>query len=504
MNISPISIPSLLFSIIFFWNGCSYILFSRIKNEQNRINYTHFFFGLTSLLLSAYSFATFRLYSSQGFESAFLWQKIQIMISVPLFIFFVYFSLQFLRHHSVYWSFVVPFGTSLFLPFVFVDDIFFSLELAPKIFSLFGENFSIHEAKAGPLALMFFLWGGCNLVALGYLWFSHYRKKSIGWLLPSASVLFCLTAINDILVTLRVYNFIYLLEFGSLISILAMAYHLFREFRSKAHELIKKKNDLEEANKEIRFVLQAISHDLQSPLFAIQGFLDLIEMKKNISAEKLQHYLKRIRTNIKHTQNLLNDLVSYLKIGHNQESWQDISLSQLVSDLEEILDMKNLRPRLKLETTSAQDVFQGPLLKLKHVLMNLLQNSVKYNDKEFPYIQIGLTENNDSFQICVSDNGPGVPKEYHERIFDAFFRYNIQSHGSGMGLAIVKKTLQSIQGEVWIDPEYDKGLSVVFQFPKKAKKILKSNSMSSKPLYIDFRQDNISLSQHTNLGSFEK
>ncbi len=463
-EIKLVSLPSAIFCTIFLWNGLVYIVFSKLPWQKGSINARHLFFGLTSFALALYAFATFNLYSIDQFRSALFWQKLQFFIVIPTFVFFNFFSVQFLKLNSYYLYFIMPLVSALFLPFVFIDEVFLSFELAPKQFHFFGYSFSILEASQGLLGKAFLVWGLFNLVILGYHWFLAYFKDHFGTLLPTASIIFLLTTINDVLVTAQVYTFIYLIEFGSFLCIIAMAIYLFKDYVNTSKGFYEQKNRLEAANQEIRFLVDAISHDFSAPLLSINGFITLIKSKKDLSLKDLHHYLERIEVNADHAQNLVQDLATYLRIGHTKEKKTTIDMAKLLEDMRAVLALPQYA-ELQLELTGYDSPFLGYERRLKQVLLNLVQNSLKYTSKNPVSIKIEITQQARRLQFSVSDNGPGIPKEIHHKIFGAFFRNHAQPSGSGLGLAIVKRIVEGFGGEIWVDSAYTQGARICFTWP---------------------------------------
>jgi signal transduction histidine kinase len=106
-------------------------------------------------------------------------------------------------------------------------------------------------------------------------------------------------------------------------------------------------------------------------------------------------------------------------------------------------------------------------IRLKSVLSNLIGNAIKYQDKSKPerFVKISLTKFADVFSILVEDNGQGIHAKFHEKIFDMFFRASENSKGSGLGLFIVKETIDKMNGTVSVQSEYGKGSCFTVTLP---------------------------------------
>jgi signal transduction histidine kinase len=105
---------------------------------------------------------------------------------------------------------------------------------------------------------------------------------------------------------------------------------------------------------------------------------------------------------------------------------------------------------------------------IKQVFQNLIQNAIKYNDKENGYLEIKYIEETENHLFMIKDNGVGIKKEYHEKIFQSFTKLHENSQSSGLGLSIVKRIVETMQGKIWVESEINKGTTFFFTIPKKS------------------------------------
>jgi signal transduction histidine kinase len=105
--------------------------------------------------------------------------------------------------------------------------------------------------------------------------------------------------------------------------------------------------------------------------------------------------------------------------------------------------------------------------RLKVILNNLISNAYKYHrfDQADPYISFSARRNHNRVVIKIADNGSGIEPDYHQKIFEMFFRASIKSEGSGLGLYIVKETLQKMNGTIWVESTPGKGSAFTFAIP---------------------------------------
>jgi signal transduction histidine kinase len=100
------------------------------------------------------------------------------------------------------------------------------------------------------------------------------------------------------------------------------------------------------------------------------------------------------------------------------------------------------------------------------LFQNLIENAIKYNDKEKVIIEIGCSENQSEIAFDIKDNGIGIPKVYHSKIFDVFSKLKNDGKSSGIGLSIVKKIIEFYKGKIWLESQEQVGTTFYFIIPK--------------------------------------
>jgi len=242
---------------------------------------------------------------------------------------------------------------------------------------------------------------------------------------------------------------------------------------SMIHKNLAEKNSrLLALNKEMEEFVYIISHDLQTPLASIEGYVGLIKSEMaNLLQENndLNTYILRIEENCKNTFHFIRRLLSFIKLNDSTLSIQEFDPSSVVDEvlvvLEDDIRDKNARVTSNLNVKSIsydRSVFY-------HILLNLIQNSLKYSAKgRKPLIEAGDEDANDMLHFYIRDNGPGIPKGDRERIFKWYERgINMGvENGYGVGLAFVKKAVEMFQGKVWVETEENKGSTFYFSIPK--------------------------------------
>lgn len=229
-----------------------------------------------------------------------------------------------------------------------------------------------------------------------------------------------------------------------------------RERKRLVAALERKNRELESKNEELERFAYTVSHDLQSPLVTIQGFLDYME--KDIEAEnkeRLKGDIVRIRGASRQMRNLLSDILTLSRSGRSVEAPKPVGLDELVA---RVLDAASGEIEERhVEVVIAPDLgtVQGDPLRLASVFQNLIQNAVHFmGDESAPRIEVGVAQRSDAEVVCfVKDNGIGLPREDQQRIFGLFTRLDTGRPGTGLGLALAARIVDVHGGRIWAESE---------------------------------------------------
>lgn len=242
----------------------------------------------------------------------------------------------------------------------------------------------------------------------------------------------------------------------TLICCIAIMYFLMDIHYHSEKSILQKNDQLQKANAELdRFVYSA-SHDLRAPLSSVLG---LIEVAK-LDHCGIDHYLDMMKGKIHDLESFIKEIISYSRNARMDVRKQPVKLKKTVEEVTEALTFSVGNPGICIENLVAEDVIvHTDSMRLKIVLSNLIDNSLKYRDvnKEKPFIRIEALENGDAKVIVVKDNGVGIDQLYLDKIFNMFFRASEQSKGSGLGLYIVKETLNKIDGSIKVESSLGSG-----------------------------------------------
>jgi PAS domain S-box-containing protein len=227
--------------------------------------------------------------------------------------------------------------------------------------------------------------------------------------------------------------------------------------------------ELMRINEELKNFVHVVSHDLKTPLIAIQGFSG--RLAKNYQEkidERGQNYLEHINSSARRMELLISDLLALSKIGQVVSSFQKVPVraivEKVVPDLEDRLEEKGIR----LHVAPHLPEIQCDGERLCQVFENLLANAVKYmgNERDAE-IDIGCEDTGESYRFYVRDNGIGIDPQYHRKIFEKYQRLaGTGEEGTGLGLAIVERIVTSHGGRVWVESARGRGATFYFTVPK--------------------------------------
>ena len=235
----------------------------------------------------------------------------------------------------------------------------------------------------------------------------------------------------------------------------------------KQKDEIKSLNDsLVEINKELETFSYSVSHDLRAPLRGIDGYSRILI---NNYLENLDEYgqnaLKTILESAEEMDLLIEDILSYAKVGQNKLNISTYSLKNSIESIISSQNIKSINPNTTITIQEDLPNITGDKRMISQVFSNLISNAVKYSSKEEnPEIKIGAQKEGNQTIYYVKDNGVGFDPSFKTKIFDVFSRANSSKDfsGSGIGLATVKKVIDKHNGEIWAESQLNQGANFYF------------------------------------------
>ena len=341
--------------------------------------------------------------------------------------------------------------------------------LATVLFLLSINFFIFYFSVVDPFGSgVFMLFAVCSLMAFALLGVKHF-KLALGFILLSV-VLFLISYWVDFNIVERTYSKQYLqLSYTinflvTLICSIAIMYFLMDLHYHSQKSVLDKNDQLQKANAELdRFVYSA-SHDLRAPLSSLLGLIEVAKMDH----AGVDHYLDMMKSKIHDLEEFIKEIISYSRNARMDVKKQPVNLKQTVEEVTEALTFSVGNPDIRIENMVSENmILQTDSMRLKIVLSNLIDNSLKYRDdkKDKPFIRIEAVERDDVKLIIVKDNGLGIDQIYLDKIFHMFFRASEHSKGSGLGLYIVKETLNKINGSIQVESSLGLGTTFMVRIP---------------------------------------
>lgn len=237
------------------------------------------------------------------------------------------------------------------------------------------------------------------------------------------------------------------------------------ELEDVSRHLESRNTELVEANKELDQFAFVASHDLKAPLRGISQLSTWIsaDLKEDASPET-SDYLDLLHNRTVRLERLLDDLLAYSRAGRTNGKIETVELQPLI---QEIFQLQSPPEGFVLQCETELGQIQTLVAPLELILRNLIGNALKHHDKDSGVITILVQDDDRYLRFRVTDDGPGIPPEHQQRVFDLFhtLKPRDQVEGSGLGLSIIKKLLDRYQCEYRIHSNGQRGCSFEFSWP---------------------------------------
>ncbi|MEP6833988.1 MAG: CHASE3 domain-containing protein [Gemmatimonas sp.] len=223
---------------------------------------------------------------------------------------------------------------------------------------------------------------------------------------------------------------------------------------------------LERTNQELDQFAYVASHDLKAPLRGIANLSEWIEEDiGDAFPAPAKEKMELLRGRVRRLEGLIDGILEYSRAGRARNAPSPIDVNQLVHEVVELLAPP---ANVQFQIAALLPTVLSERVPLQQVLSNLVGNAIKYTQRPDPVVQIHATTTGDFVHFRITDNGPGIAPQYHERIFVVFQRLVARDkvEGTGIGLAIVKKIVEGRGGRVWVDSPTDieTGMGSTFNF----------------------------------------
>ncbi|MGD1892945.1 MAG: two-component regulator propeller domain-containing protein [Cyclobacteriaceae bacterium] len=224
--------------------------------------------------------------------------------------------------------------------------------------------------------------------------------------------------------------------------------------------------DLRKSNEELDNFVYRVSHDIRAPLSSVLGLLELMGLTK--SANELNSYREMATKSINKLDGFVKNILDYSRNSRLQLQNKQIDFHQLLDDILEDLQYMNNAWRLRVIREIDDEItYYNDPMRLQVIFRNLLSNAVKYQNlhSNDSLVRVQVKIKTAEVVITEADNGIGIKKEQVQRVFEMFYRADDQAAGSGIGLYIVKETIDKLGGTINLSSQLEKGTTFVVKLP---------------------------------------
>src|SRR4051812_32169972 len=239
-----------------------------------------------------------------------------------------------------------------------------------------------------------------------------------------------------------------------------------REVEHKAEELARLTRDLERSNKELDQFAYVASHDLKAPLRGIANLTQWIEedLGDKVTGESREH-MQLLKGRVHRMEALIDGILAYSRAGRVRERPAPVDVGAL---LHEVVELLAPPPETTIVIAPDMPVIETERVPLQQVFMNLIGNAIKYTRRPDARIEVTAQAEGELYRFAIADNGPGIAPQYREKIWQIFqtLAPRDKVEGTGIGLSVVRKTVESRGGSAWLESEPGRGSTFYFPWPK--------------------------------------
>lgn len=227
------------------------------------------------------------------------------------------------------------------------------------------------------------------------------------------------------------------------------------------------KEELLKSNMELDRFVYSVSHDLRAPLTSMLGVVDLSESLT--SDEMALKHFGMLKNSIIKLDGFIKDILDYSRNSRVEVKHEEINFKQILDEISANLKYMCIQsPMVDISVNiSNPRAFYSDKNRINVVLNNLISNSIRYRNptSDNPYVKVQVNTSESGASISIQDNGIGIDKEFHPKIFDMFYRISEASEGSGLGLYIVKEMVNKMEGKINLQSELGAGTTFNISIP---------------------------------------
>ncbi len=222
---------------------------------------------------------------------------------------------------------------------------------------------------------------------------------------------------------------------------------------------------LEKSNQELNDYAHIVSHDLKSPLRSINALVHWIkeDYHEALEGNGLEN-ISLIEKTLEKMESLISGILSYS--GASNKETLNNELLDVNSIIIDIINTIYIPKHVTVSAKKQLPSIRGDRTRIQQLFQNIISNAVNYIDKEKGIVTVDYEDKDSYYMFSIQDNGIGIKKEYHEKIFKIFQSLRKSEHSTGIGLSIVKKIVDLYEGDVWLESEEGKGTTFFFTLKK--------------------------------------
>jgi PAS domain S-box-containing protein len=224
---------------------------------------------------------------------------------------------------------------------------------------------------------------------------------------------------------------------------------------------------LERSNQDLDQFAYVASHDLKAPLRGISNLSQWIEEDlQGVMTDETREQMRLLRGRVERMEALINGILDYSRAGRMRGRPERVDVGRLITECVELLAPP---AGTHVEVAPGMPVLRAERVPLQQVFLNLLGNAFKHASGAEPHVHVGVRATEDCWEFSVRDNGPGIAPEYQERIWGLFqtLRARDELESTGIGLSVVKKSVEARGGRAWVESAVGEGATFRFTWPQK-------------------------------------
>jgi signal transduction histidine kinase len=239
--------------------------------------------------------------------------------------------------------------------------------------------------------------------------------------------------------------------------------------RIEAEEKLQRTNqELSKRNTELDNFVYSVSHDLRAPIASVLGLINLAKKDKDVAMKDV--YLDKINSSALQQDNFIKEILDQSRNSRLEVKREEIKFEPMIEETFNQLKFATSTGKSveRIITVNQSKPFYCDQWRLKVILNNIISNAIRYRNGRDPIIKVDVDIDEQGVKLAIEDNGKGIAEEHLDKVYKMFYRATDDGAGSGLGLYIVKETIEKLQGRIRIESEVGKGTTVLMEIPEVA------------------------------------